>query len=259
MRKLFLLVFFSSILICSVNSQSSLSDEILSELKVKGKLVQNFMNEDVIKLKYTPDNEYAKMAVKSWTSSEKPRFTNESLFYVKKSDLLENSSDKTHCDTSIDGVSKIIRSVSKMKGMQYWSNGDQKWETLYHQSHLVDSLEKKNPIPDDLEGSAEGKSFYCIQVDNSFGLCVYGLKYYQNENSVYGAFTNVEDMKYGPVKSMKSGNLKINFVFIDEGEYILLYAFVQTTYPHIPMLEGRLLKSFNNRVVAVFDWFTKSF
>lgn len=253
-----------------VVSSNSIFSQVLSDSKLdellksdNRRLNNTFLNDEVVKLSLTPNTELSRKAVATWNSPEgNPKFTTENLFFLKKATLVANSSNSENCDTSINAVSKVVRSISKMKGMQYYSNGDKKWETLYHKSNLIDSLKTKRAIPDDLQGSANGKSYYCIQEDNSFGTCVYKLDYLQREgnlNEVSVCFTNAEPLKYGPITAVKPGNVKINLVVTEQDSYYIVYMFVQAKYPSIPFLESRLNRSFNARVDAIYKWFTMSF
>ncbi len=237
--------------------KSSISDSTLAQLKKEGVVKQTFVKEEEVKFSYTPNTEFSKNAILSWTNDWKPKFSSENLFYLDKQTLVSSNNDVLH--VSIDTASKILRSISKMKGMEYFSEGDQKWETLYHKSYLIKSKDDKSPVPDDLSGSADGKNFYCLQEDNSLGICVYKLDYRQSENEFAVCFTNIEPVKYGPITCVRAGDLKMNVVIIDEGEYFLVYMVVQSCYPYISILENRMNKSFNNRVDAIYKWFCKQF
>ncbi len=243
------------------SQNSVISDLLLEELRnSENQKVQNVFNsKDSVDFSLVPDTELSKKAIASWNSEDNPTYITENLFYLEKESLVKNSSDSEHCDTSLDAVSRIIRSVSKMKGMEYYSNGDKKWETLYHESHLIDNPTDRNPIPDDLEGSADGKRMYCLQKDNSFGICIYDVEFFQRENEISVCFTNVDNIKYGPIIAVKPKNLKINIVVVEQDTYYLLYMTVQAKYPNLAFLESRLNRSFNARVDAIFKWFSMSF
>lgn len=238
-----------------------LSQNVFSQLKENGVISHTFNNEKDVRLTLTPDTPLAKEAVHAWSSenSDKPAFLAENLYLLKKATLIANSSSKENIDTSLSAVSRIIRSISKMQGMQYYSNGDKKWETLYHQSYLVDSLENKKRIDDKTEGSSNGMQLYCLQEDNSFGTCIYRLNYRETEQEVSVSFTNAESLKYGPIKAVKPNNLKISLVVIESGDYYLVYMLVQAKYISFPLLEGRLNRSFNARIDAIYKWFTFQF
>ncbi len=231
----------------------SISDETLEKLKAAGELQNVFLSKDNAKLSLVPKTELSELAVKKWTSDEKPRLTTEKLFYLDKKSLGGNSES----ELTVEKVSKILRSISTMKGTEYYSNRHKKWEVLYHDAYLVDSKENKNPIPDDTEGSADGKTLYCMQDDNSFGKCYYQLEYRQTEKEVSVYFDNFEPLKFGPITAAKAHNVKINLVAVDEGDYYLVYLLVQASYPRISLFENMMLDSFNSRVDSIYKWFVK--
>lgn len=231
----------------------SISDETLEKLKAAGELQNVFLSNDKAELSLVPKTELSELAVKKWTSDEKPRLTTEKLFYLDKKSLGGNSES----ELTVEKVSKILRSISTMKGTEYYSNRHKKWEVLYHDAYLVDSKESKNPIPDDTEGSADGKALYCMQDDNSFGKCYYQLEYRQTEKEVSVYFDNFEPLKFGPITAAKAHNVKINLVAVDEGDYYLVYLLVQASYPRISLFENMMLDSFNSRVDSIYKWFVK--
>lgn len=225
----------------------SVSDEVLSKVREKGELQNVFLNKQKVELSLLPDTELSGISVNQWNSSEKPRLVSEKLFYLEKDTLGENP--------SVEKVSKVMRSISTMKGTEYYSNRHKKWETLYHDAYLVKSPEKKVRVPDDTEGSAEGKVLYCMQDDNSFGKCYYCLQYHERENEVSVCFDNFESLKFGFITAAKKHNVKINLVVIDEGDHFLVYLIVQAYYPNISFLEDKMIDSFNARVDSIYKWF----
>lgn len=234
------------VLLGSMASASSLDENLLEELKTAGSISHVFLNQKKVELSLTPETELSQNATVQWTGSEKPRMTTEKLFYLEKTG-----------DADIEKVSKVVRSISTMKGTDYYSNRHKKWETLYHDASLIKSKKDKSKIADDTEGSADGKTLYCMQDDNSFGKCYYELKYRQLENEVSVCFDNFEALKFGPITAAKAHNVKINLVVVDEGEYFLVYMVVEAFYPRISMLEEKMISSFNARVDSIYKWFNK--
>lgn len=233
----------------------SISADLLEKVKSSGELQNVFLNNDEIKLSLVPDTELSKMAITHWNNSENPRLTTEKLFFLDKKKLQGADADSDFSSHSIEKVSKVIRSISTMKGTEYYSNRHKKWETLYHDAYLVKSPYEKVKIPDDTQGSAEGKTLYCMQDDNSFGHCYYELKYKQRENEVSVCFDNFEALKFGFITAAKEHNVKINLVVVDEGEHFLVYLMVQAYYPRISLLEEKMIDSFNARVDSIYNWF----
>ena len=95
-----------------------------------------FLNDDKVELTLTPDTPLARQAVTTWNSNENPRLTNEKLVALKKSELPEG--------VDIGRISKIVRSISTMKGQTYYSNRHKKTEILYHDAYLIDGPKSKN-------------------------------------------------------------------------------------------------------------------
>ena len=237
-------------LFCEALFAESISPELLAKVKSAGELQNVFLNDDTVELTLLPNTELSSLAVTHWDNSEKPRLTTEKLFYLDKKSLGENGSA-----ASIEKVSKVMRQISTMKGTEYYSNRHKKWETLYHDAYLVKSPSDKTKIPDDTEGSADGKTLYCMQDDNSFGKCYYELGYKQRENEVSVCFDNFEPLKFSFITAAKAHNIKINLVVVDEGEHFLVYLMVQAYYPRIAMLEDKMIDSFNARVDSIYKWF----
>ncbi len=230
---------------------SLISKEVLLELESSnGRIERTYKNVSDFSQAISPNTEFSKRSATTW-KNDSSKFASENLFLVKKSDL--------GGDNSLSAVSKIVRSISTMKGIQYYSNGDKKWETLYHEAKVIKSPKDKTALPDETDGSADGKSLFCLLEDNSFGDCIYRVDYHESETEVSAFFENAAAFKYGPIKAVKTGNLNINLTVTDAGEYYLVYMLVRAHYPSLPFLESRMTRSFNARVEAMFDWFKNSF
>ena len=244
------LLFISIIFLAFTNIFSqSVSPELLEKLKSSGELQNVFQNQNEVELSLCPKTELSALAVSHWDNKISPRLTTEKLFYLEKKSLGKNA--------TIEKVSKIIRSISTMKGTEYYSNRHKKWETLYHDAYLIKSPAEKTRIPDETEGNADGKILYCMQDDNSFGKCYYSLNYREKSDEVSVCFDNFEPLKFGIITASKAHNVKINLVVKDDGEYFLVYLIVQAYYPRIAILENKMIDSFNARVDSIYKWFVK--
>ncbi len=257
--KKFLLAILSFFIFASlVSAEGILSDELLEKIKPNGAMRHVVQGKSEFKFELVPATELAIATTKSWESDAAPVFHEECLFYITKADLAK-ASGNSDADTSIAKVSQIIRSVSKMKGMEYYSNGDKRWETLYHEAYLIDSPNSRNRIDDKIDEVYDRQTLYCILDDNSFGSCVYRLDYRQQDDEVSILFTNAEKCKFGPMTAVKENELKISLDIISQGDSYLIYMTLRARYPQIPLFKERLSKSFNARIDAIFKWFTMQF
>src|SRR5574344_1215159 len=231
-------------------AEDIISASVLKELKEKGGLVHTLEKGDS-KLTLVPDTPLARKAVTFLSSSEGiPSFVSENLHIISKAELLSKSKSGNQ-DASIEVVSKIMRSVSKMKGMVYYSNSKKRWDTLYSESYLIDSPETKKQIPDNLDGSADGLLLYCYQKEHTFGDCIYQLDYSQTENEVSVQFMNLEPLYYMFIRAAKAKNMGINLVVTDCGDSYAVYMVVHADIARISMLENHLVKSMNSRLDAI--------
>ncbi len=230
------------------------SPEVFAVLREKGVAQQ-----ETQEFSLRPDTPLAKEGTCTWEQHDAPLYSAESLYYLPKKTLIANSKNPADADTSIEAAAKILRMVSNMQGIQYYSNGDKKWETLYKRAYMVESPRSKQAIPDQTEGNADGKTFFCLLDDNSFGENVYQLDYRQSADEVSVCFTNTDALKVAMITGVKPRDLKINLVVTDCGDAFLVYLVTQAKYPQISFLEKRLRRSLTARVDAIYGWFKNQF
>lgn len=236
------------------SGETVISDELLDNLKKNGAVSQETMNFSLY-----PRTELGKLAVTTWNEKDLPAYSSEHLFLVKKESLRKESKRPLECDFSLENVSKIVRSISTMQGAQYYSNNDKKWATLYENAYMISDPKTKKRIDDQTDGNADGKEFYCLLDDHSFGKGAYHLSYRQTEHEVSLCMTNIDALKIAMITGVKSRQMKINLVVTDFGDDYLIYMVVQAKYPSISFLEKRLRQSLQARIDAIFTWFTESF
>ncbi|MBR7080184.1 MAG: hypothetical protein IKI40_06655 [Treponema sp.] len=225
-----------------------------AELKAKGNIQKYYYKQKNVKLGLVPDTELSKKAASFWNKAEEPSFVVENLYLMPKSKLGSGDPSKM----TIEYASKVIRSVSKMKGMQYYSS-DKKIETLYKEAYCIAGPKDRTKVPDDTAGSADGKIMYSMQDDNSFGKTNYRLEYHQTAQEVSAGFSNTTGLYVGPIKGINDDNLRISMVIIDCGQDFMVYMLVQAKFPALKILENSMNESFSSRLNAIYNWFIKQF
>ena len=248
---------FSSIFCAGVFAYTSseiMDASTYEALKKSGTLRKVYYKQGKVVPSLVPNTEYSKKTVTSWPADkEDPAFVVEILYYMRKDQF-------AHPDrVNIDYASKVMRSVSKMQGRQYYSSSDKKVMTLYDEVYTIKGPKDRTRVPDDTEGSADGKILYCMQKDHSFGKTNYRLEYHQKQDELLATFVNTTPLYVGPVKAINDENLRINMVFLDCGEDVVVYMFVQGKFPALSMLEDMMNDSFNSRMDAIYEWFIAQF
>lgn len=233
------------------NIPSEIDGSIFQQLLEKGEYRVQYFKESGREFTLYPQTELGSLLTKTWTETKDPVFVAESLF------LIEKPEGSNQLDTAL--ISRIMRSVSSMEGIEYYSNSEKKMKTLYSQSYTIDNLEDKNRIPDNVDGSAENLSVYAFQEDGSFGDNYYQIDYRQRENEVSMVIRLMEPLKYGLVTAVKANNLVFNIDVLDKGSYLVMYVGAKVKFPAISLLENKLNKSFGSRITALHDWFKSSY
>lgn len=223
------------------------SDEIIQELKTTGKIQRNFYGKKDIQLELWPNTELGRQAANYWQREDEPVFLVESLYLLKKSDIQSTEND-------IDRISVILRSLSQMTGMEYYSTSRKIYEVLYTDVYTVNNLKDQIQIDDRTMGTADGMVSYVYQKDRSLSGCVYEFSYFQNENEVSFRAFNAEKITYKGFKIVNPENLVLTLVATDVGDSIAFYILVQADVPRIPFVSARLARSFSSRADAIYNW-----
>lgn len=186
--------------------------------------------------------------------TDKMGLSAEKIYRVKKSSMNEDVSA-----VSMDEVSKVLRSISKMEGMMYFSRSRKQWDVLYKNAYRIDDMENKKAVEDNLEGSAEGVVISAMMNDHTFGKNFYEISYRQNKKEFVTYMKNISTMAYGPVKAVKPGDFNMCVYVVDDGDYFIVYMGMYTDFAKVSMVEKRLRNSFMARLEAIFNWFVVQF
>lgn len=230
-----------------------------SRLVEKGN-ISTTKDDGSLDLPLLPQNVYADKIKASMIEKDDKNFpfTYEGLYLLNKQNLLKNSNSSKSAIT-IEDVSRITRSISKMEGMKYYSSTKKKETVLYKKTYMVDKENGKNQIPDQNTGNADGQISYCMQDDSSFGVNHYKLMYFQNEDTLMAQFNITDNMGIGPFVAIKPGKMVINILVIDCGEDLLLYLNTDVDSVKYPGIKAQITDSMTSRMDAVYKWFLTQF
>lgn len=256
MKKAVICLFLSVLTAGSLFAQKAseyVSSEIYESLKEKGVIRTYTYQPGNPKLKLVPSTNLNRDVESFWKESEEaPAFTVENLYLLSKKDL--GSPDKTN----IEYASKVIRSVSKMEGLKYYTS-NKKYTTLYKNAYVIKGPNDRTRMPDPVEGNADGMVIYALQDDHTFGKANFEVKYQQTEDEVGTNFINVTPMYMGFIQAVEAKNLRINLVITDCGEEFLVYMAIRSRFPAIQLFESMMYDSFNSRLEAIYNWFIGQF
>lgn len=153
----------------------------------------------------------------------------------------------------------ILRSVSTMEGIQYYSASRESMRTFYHESYAVAGADGDERIPDPLVSRIPREDrVYVFQRDSSFGKNVQQLDYRYEGGSMLLRMENLTTMFYnGLIPLVGDGNLLTFLVVRPEDEGIVFYGHLAVRVGALFGMEDRARDSFYNRVKALYDWFNE--
>lgn len=256
---LFSVIFSSSLFAENAKVKEMVKAEQYQKLLNEGSIFDSRDNGSMV-LTLLPETVYSEKVKASMVEKDSKDFpfTYEGLYLLNKQDLLKKSnSSKT--SITIDDVSVITRSVSKMQGMKYYSTTKKKETVLYDKCFMIADEKGKTAIPDKNTGNADGQVSYCLQDDSSFGINRYKLSYFQNEDTLMCQFRIVDTMGLGPFKAIYPGKMVINIVVVDCGDDLLLYMNTDLDSVKFPGIKAQIVDSMTSRMNAVYEWFTTQF
>ncbi len=211
-------------------------------------------------LKLLPKTIYAERALANRSDKSNGGYITESLFLVDKDTLGKNSTrgEKT-VDTSMTAAARILRSISKMQGMKYFSHFLGRETVLYDETYMIAGPDDRTPVPDKNTGNADGQVSYAYQHDNSFGGCIYKINYYQSVNDIYMILNNMTKMMFGFIKAVDAEQFKVNMIVMDCGKQYLVYISTDANCPRVAIIDGQINDAFNSRLDALYGWFIAQF
>ena len=185
-------------------------------------------------------------------SNFKPVFLMEQLYLYKKDKNIQRD------------ISKILRRISALEGVEYYSHSRGKMRTLYAKSFAVKEVKngKKTDyekIPDPLEVPAEGLTVLVRQEDLTFGDNIYRYEYFTDGNSCGMVCRNAETLKYSIFKVISPEQLRVVLAVHDLDGCLAVYCATAADFARFPGLEKKLKNSFSSRSEALYKWFIREY
>lgn len=231
-------------------------DGYLEQLKKDGK-IELIHDKNDFDFSLVPKCQYADDVVKGKLvkTAKQLSFLAEYLYLVPKND--GDDSVVPGVKGTIEDMSVLCRSISKMTGMKYHFE-KKKPETLYHEAFMISDLSSKKPIPDPIEGSADGMVAYCLQDDNSFGKMKYMISYFQDESAVWTCLKLATPMTVLGMKVVDENNMKVHIVVVECEDSYVLYLGTDVAGRKLPGARKQIQESMIVRIEAIYRWILDS-
>jgi len=237
-----------------------LNSEYISELRENNKISRFFTEKDNSDFQFYPDLELSKIATKKWKSTrqDSPNFTIESIYRLEKS-----KEDKEFTGENFEKIlfedakiKKILRSVSKMEGIEYYSNSRKRTEILYSKAFTVNNPTERKKIVDNFDYSEN--PIYVLLDDNSFGEYLSIINYDSKDFENCFEYVNIDNINYGIIKAVEPYNMQVFIDVINCEDEIIVYVYIQSKMDVPAIFKNKIYDSFVARTDALFEWFKKS-
>ena len=222
-----------------------LSAEQRMELLTQGSLMRSVYNKENTEPQLAPLFAVPQTFAKSWNKGN-PTFLIEALYlYTKTQGGMKD----------VEKISRILRSVSKLEGLQYYSSSRKKMRTLYEKSYVIEDMKTESRIADPIDNPAADFSVYVLQKDLTFDKNVYRYRFCSDADSAGFMSTNVDVLKYSIFKAMEPENLEASIAVTDLGDYLLIHMLTRADFTAPSVFRDRVQNSFRTRGEAVYKWF----
>ena len=230
----------------------------VSELRENNKISRFFTEKDNSDFQFYPDLELSESATKKWKSTrqDKPNFTIESIYRLEKSKTEFTGTDLEKIVFEDAKIKKILRSVSKMEGIEYYSNSRKRTEVLYSKAYTVNNPTERKQIPDNFDFYKN--PIYVLLDDNSFGEYLSVINYDSKDSENCFEYINIDNINYGIIKAVEPNNMKVFIDVINCEDEIIVYVYIQSKMDVPAIFKNKIYDSFVARTDALFEWFKKS-
>lgn len=202
-------------------------------------------------LTLSPDHQAAAM-IRSAVAVEEPDIFVEALFLWQKPSAGAPAAE-------ILAVYNVLRSISTLQGVEYYSASRKKIRPLYVYSSLIAGPDDQSPVRDSrlqLLPSAP-ETLFARQNDTTFGDNRYRITLAGGMDFITQHSTNLTRLSLGLVPVAGPGDVNVRLLVLSVDEGLLFYVASSARAAIVPGVRSTLETSFGNRAEAVYKWFSR--
>lgn len=153
-------------------------------------------------------------------------------------------------------VYNILRSISSLEGIEYYSASRERMRTLFAEAWAVKSPEDKQKIADPLvEHIPDRDTIFIHQKDLTFGKNISKVEYQRGEQSFRMNIVNLTTMTYMFFPIVGKENMSMQLLIVPSREGVLFYGLNTVDVMDLKIFHNKMRDSFTNRMVALYNWF----
>ena len=180
----------------------------------------------------------------------------EGLFFTPSEDMPAGYASMGADEKSLV-LYNILRSVSTLQGLEYFSASRGEMRLLFEESWAVADGESDDPLPDPLVAAIPEEDVFLVhQKDKSFGTNLQEMTFRARPDVFAVSIVNQTPMRYhGLIKVVDPGNMQSHLIVVPVEEGLLIYGTMSARTREVKAFMDRARNSFTNRVIALTDWY----
>jgi hypothetical protein len=232
---------------------SAISNEEVAQLQREGEITRYFF--EPLPLRWLPQGGLADQIAREASRIETV-IGLESIHLLPLGELQTQGVDFSATESLKLRVYNVLRSVSTMKGVQYYSVSRGRYRTLFEESYPVLSMDRPVRIPDPVVKEIPPESQVIVfqddtTFDRNYTRWVY--RYAGDEISI--SITNLTPLKYSFLKMADPEQMQIHLLVRPMEDGIAFYGCAVVKSAKFLGLEKTKKESFYNRIKAIYTWF----
>lgn len=152
----------------------------------------------------------------------------------------------------------ILRSVSTLTGLEYYSASRKTMRLLFEESWVIPNPKQYlEALPDPLVTDIPPEdSFFIHQKDKSFSRNQSKITFLARHDAFATSIINISPLRYkGFLKVVNPGNMQTHLIVVPVQEGLLVYGAMVAKTLRIKSFLNRAEASFTNRVIALAQWY----
>ncbi|HAK46503.1 MAG TPA: hypothetical protein DCO79_11375 [Spirochaeta sp.] len=181
----------------------------------------------------------------------------EGLFFTPLSELPEKYREMTPDERRLT-LYNILRSVSTLQGLEYYSASRGEMRLLFEESWTIAKVKKpKVALADPLVSTIPAEDTIMIhQKDKSFNNNESSMTFRARSNAFAADIINLTPMRYkGFIRIADPGDMQIHLIVVPVEEGLLMYGTMSAKTLNVKAFLERAQNSFTTRVIALTGWY----
>ncbi|MFW6209292.1 MAG: DUF6675 family protein [Spirochaetota bacterium] len=179
----------------------------------------------------------------------------ESLYLIPWNDVSRSLTSLPREEFLLE-VYNILRSISSLQGIEYYSASRERMRTLFAEAWAINNPDEKKKIADPLvDQIPDQETIYIHQKDLTFGKNISKVDYQSGSNSFRMNIVNLTTMTYMFFPIVGKQNMSMQMLIVPSQQGVVFYGLNTVDVMDLKIFHNKMRNSFTNRMIALYNWF----